>query len=161
MPGYKTFALLTGTFLLLIFARAQVYDFDPVVVTASRIPTALSSATRSLSVLTQEMIVSFGAQSIAELLATTNGVDIRARSPYGIQSDVSIRGADYEQTLILLDGVKLSDPQTGHHNLDLPVDLNNIEQIEILRGSGAKLFGPNLRRSSILPPVSTACLTAL
>jgi vitamin B12 transporter len=143
MPVYKIFALLIGTFLQLIFARAQVYDFDPVVVTASRIPTALSSSTRSLSVLTQELIVSSGAQSITELLAATNGVDIRARSPYGVQSDVSIRGADYEQTLILLDGVKLSDPQTGHHNLDLPIDLNNVEQIEILRGSGAKLFGPN------------------
>ena len=143
MPGLKTVALLTGIFLLLIFARAQVYDFDPVVVTASRIPTALSSTTRSLSVLTQDIIASSGAQSIADLLATTNGVDIRSRSPYGVQSDVSIRGANYEQTLILLDGVKLSDPQTGHHNLDLPVNLNNIEQIEILRGSGAKLYGPN------------------
>jgi len=143
MSGHKTVALLTGMFLLLIFARAQVYDFDPVVVTASRIPTALSSSTRSLSVLTQEMIASSGAQSVAELLAATNGVDIRARSPFGVQSDVSIRGANYEQTLILLDGVKLNDPQTGHHNLDLPIDLNNVEQIEILRGSGAKLFGPN------------------
>ena len=143
MPGLKTVALLTGILLLLIFPRAQVYDFDPVVVTASRIPTALSTSTRSVSVLTQETIASAGAQSIAELLATTNGVDIRARSPYGVQSDVSIRGANYEQTLILLDGVKLSDPQTGHHNLDLPIDLNNVEQIEILRGSGAKLFGPN------------------
>ena len=132
-------------FLTALPLRAQysVYDFDPVVVTSSRIPTALSSSLRTLIVLDNDMIASSGAQSVEELLETSAGIDIRSRGPLGVQSDVSIRGAGFEQTLVLIDGVKISDPQTAHHNMDLPVGLDNIERIEILKGGGSKLYGPN------------------
>jgi len=132
-------------FLTALPLRAQysVYDFDPVVVTSSRIPTALSSSLRTLTVLDRDMIASSGAQSVEELLETSAGIDIRSRGPLGVQSDVSIRGAGFEQTLVLIDGVKISDPQTAHHNLNLPVSPDNIERIEILKGSGSKLYGPN------------------
>ena len=60
-----------------------------------------------------------------------------------MQSDISIRGGSFDQILILLNGVKINDPQTGHHNFNLPVDLSDIERIEILEGAGAREFGPN------------------
>lgn len=126
-----------------INAQYSVYDFDPVVVTSSRIPTALSNTMRALTVLNREMISVSGAQSVEDLLENAAGIDVQSRGPLGVQSDISIRGAGFEQTLILIDGVKLSDPQTAHHNMDLPVSLNDIEQIEILRGGGSKLYGPN------------------
>lgn len=115
-------------FLTALPLRAQysVYDFDPVVITSSRIPTTLSSSLRTLTVLDHDMIASSGAQSVEELLETSAGIDIRSRGPLGVQSDVSIRGAGFEQTLVLIDGVKISDPQTAHHNMNLPVGLDNI-----------------------------------
>ncbi|HCK98920.1 MAG TPA: hypothetical protein DHW42_02270 [Candidatus Marinimicrobia bacterium] len=126
-----------------INAQYPVYDFDPVVVTSSRIPTALSNTMRAITVLNREMISASGAQSVEALLEGAAGIDVQSRGPLGVQSDISIRGAGFEQTLILIDGVKLSDPQTAHHNMNLPVSLNDIEQIEILRGGGSKLYGPN------------------
>lgn len=120
-----------------------VYDFDTLVVTSSRIPTALSSTIRPLTVLNQSMIESSGAQTVAEALESTAGIDMQTRGPLGIQSDVSLRGAGFEQTLVLVDGIKLADPQTAHHNMDLPVNLADVERIEILKGSGSKLYGPN------------------
>jgi iron complex outermembrane receptor protein len=60
-----------------------------------------------------------------------------------VQADVSIRGGTFDQTLVLINGVKLNDPQTGHHTMNLPVDLDNIERIEVLKGPGARIYGQN------------------
>jgi iron complex outermembrane receptor protein len=70
-------------------------------------------------------------------------VDVRQRGARGVQADVGIRGGSYEQTLIMIDGVNMSDPQTGHHNMDLPVNINDIERIEIVKGPAARIYGPN------------------
>jgi len=82
-------------------------------------------------------------KSVEDLLLGVTGVDVRRRGPGGVQADVGIRGATFEQTLILIDGVKVSDPQTGHHNLDLPVALADIERIEVQKGPSARIWGPN------------------
>ncbi|HBX87582.1 MAG TPA: vitamin B12 receptor, partial [Marinilabiliaceae bacterium] len=71
------------------------------------------------------------------------GVDIRERGPLGMQADVSMRGGSFDQVMILLNGINISDPQTGHHGLNLPVDLESIERVEILRGPAARVYGPN------------------
>jgi iron complex outermembrane receptor protein len=80
---------------------------------------------------------------MADLLETVSGVDMRQRGGHGVQADVGIRGSSFEQTLILIDGVNASDAQTGHHNLDLPVNLEDVERIEILKGPGARVYGHN------------------
>jgi vitamin B12 transporter len=54
-----------------------------------------------------------------------------------------MRGGSFEQVLILLNGVRINDPQTGHHNLNIPVNTADIERIEILEGPGARIYGPN------------------
>lgn len=140
--------LLAGLILiplcaLPLSAQYSVYDFDPVVVTGSSVPTALSATIRPLSVVNRATIAASGADNVEQLLESAAGIDVRTRGPAGIQSDISIRGVGCEQTLILIDGIKITDPQTGHHNLDLPVSLEDIEQIEILKGGGSKLYGPN------------------
>ncbi len=119
------------------------YTLDPVVVTAGRIPEHLSRTGQSVSILTREDIEVLPADNIADLLKTVSGVDMRQRGVHGVQADVSIRGSSFEQTLILVDGINVSDAQTGHHNLDLPINLEDIERIEVLKGPGARIYGQN------------------
>jgi vitamin B12 transporter len=119
------------------------YELDPVVVTGSRIPCHLSESPYSVSVITREEIAILPADNISDILEHVNGVDVRHRGAHGVQADVGIRGGSYEQTLIMVDGVTVNDPQTGHHNMDLPVNLNDIERIEIVKGPAARIYGPN------------------
>ena len=121
----------------------QHYELDPVVVTGSRIPYYLSESVRSVSVIGREEIAIMPADNISDILKYINGVEVRQRGVHGVQADVGIRGGSYEQTLIMVDGVNVSDPQTGHHNMDLPVNLNDIERIEIIKGPAARIYGPN------------------
>ncbi len=116
---------------------------DEIVVTASRVPAELASITRSVIVIDREQIVSALVHDLAGLLDYIAGVDVVQRGPGGVQADLSIRGATFEQTQILIDGIKVGDPQTGHHSLDLPLSLDDIERIEVLRGPAARLYGPN------------------
>ena len=119
------------------------YDLDEIEVSAQRAPATYSQVARIVSVIEREEIESAPAGSIQDLLEYALGVDVRQRGTYGIQADVSVRGGSFDQTLILLNGINLSDPQTGHHNLNLPVSLKNIKRIEILNGPSARVYGPN------------------
>lgn len=98
---------------------------------------------RALTIIDKTTIKQLPVQNLDELLETISGVDIRQRGVGGTQSDVSIRGGSFDQVLILLNGVNITDPQTGHYNLDIPVELADISRIELLQGSAARLYGPN------------------
>lgn len=113
------------------------------IVNGNRISTPFSEASRNIHIITRDEIIKQPVQSIPELLSYTPGVDIRQRGPMGVQSDIGIRGGTFEQTLILLNGIKMTDPQTGHHIMSLPVPLDHIQQIEILKGPGARIYGQN------------------
>lgn len=119
------------------------YELKEVVVTANRVPTSFSEVTRNVSIIRRDEIEASHIQSVQDLLEYALGVDVKQRGPLGIQADVSIRGGTFEQTLILVDGVKMSDPQTGHHNMNLPLTVDDIERIEVLQGHGSRLYGPN------------------
>jgi len=114
---------------------------DDVEVAGSRAPLALGQAARVVTVLTREDILSAPAQSINDLLKLVAGVDVRQRGPIGAQTDVSIRGGTQEQITILLNGINICDPQTGHNSFDFPADLSDIERIEVLEGAAARVFG--------------------
>lgn len=116
---------------------------DGVVVTASRTPVEAQKSSRIVTLIPKSDIARAPAQNLNDLLRNIPGVDIRQRGPLGTQADISIRGGTFDQTLILLNGVNVTDPQTGHHNLSLPVDIESIERIEILNGPAAKSYGPN------------------
>lgn len=117
------------------------YTMEPLIVTASKIPTTLLGTSRNILVIEEEEIRSSPAGTVADLLKYISGVEINERGPEGIQSDVSVAGGTFEQNLILIDGIKVNDPQTAHHNLNLPIQLEDIERIEILKGPGARLYG--------------------
>lgn len=82
------------------------------------------------------------AQSTSDLLDNAVGVDIRTRSGLGVQSDLSIRGGTYDQSLLMIDGVKLSDPQTGHHMMNAPLIIDQVERVEQINNGGSRWFGP-------------------
>jgi iron complex outermembrane receptor protein len=132
---------VTGTAPAL-WAQEPVTALEPVVVTAERLPLSAAENVRTV-VITREEIARQPARCVADLLADVVGVDVRTRGAGGVQADVAVRGATYEQTLVLIDGVKVTDPQTGHHNLDLPVTLGDIERIEVLKGPGSRVWGAN------------------
>ncbi|MBL7969443.1 MAG: TonB-dependent receptor [Prolixibacteraceae bacterium] len=119
------------------------YNLDEVEVGAQRAPVAFSQVARIVSVIGREEIEAAPVQSIQELLEYALSVDVRQRGVHGVQADISVRGGSFDQTLILLNGINISDPQTGHHALNLPVSLKNIQRIEILEGPAARVFGPN------------------
>lgn len=114
---------------------------DEVSVTGSRVPmTALQSA-KIVTVITREDINRANAESINDLLKMATGVDVRQRSGFGVQTDISIDGGTFDQITILLNGVNISNPHTGHLAADFPVDLKDIERIEVLEGASARIFG--------------------
>ena len=121
----------------------SVYNFDPVTITSSRIPTEFSKSSRNITVIDENYIKHQNAESITDLLQNLTDLEFKTRGPNGIQTDVSIRGASNEQTLIMIDGIKVSDPQTAHHSMNIPVNLEDIAQIEILKGNASKIYGPN------------------
>jgi len=119
------------------------YNAQEIIVTASRIPIGLEETGRSVEVITKEELNALPVQQLQDVLSYVEGVQLSHRGPLGSQADVRIRGGSFEQTLILIDGNKVSDPQTGHHNLNLPLNVQDIERVEILRGAGSRIYGPN------------------
>ncbi|MFT5167085.1 MAG: vitamin B12 transporter [Saprospiraceae bacterium] len=140
---------ITIIFLFIVSANSiaqtdtSAYLLDQVIVKDNRIQIPFSEHSRTINIISREQIELSPAQSIPELLQNVAGIDIRQRGAHGVQADVSIRGGTFDQTLILINGIKMSDPQTGHHALNIPVDLESIERIEILKGPGARIYGQN------------------
>ena len=98
---------------------------------------------RILTTIDKEEIKHIAVQSIDQLLDYVSGIDVRQRGTNGTQADISVRGGSFDQVLVLLNGVNITDPQTGHFNLDIPVNLSDITRVEILEGSSARVLGPN------------------
>ena len=78
---------------------------------------------------------------LSDLLKLDPSLDLAERAPDGVQGDLSIRGAGFGKTLVLLNGMRINDPQSGHHNLDIPVPLESVDRVEVMRGSGSTLYG--------------------
>ena len=143
----------------LTYASAESVSTDPVVsdsaamttaremmleevsVTGSRAPLTKGQAARMVTVLDRADIAQAPVQSINDLLKYTIGVDVRQRGPIGAQTDISIRGGTSEQIILLLNGINICDPQTGHNAMDLPVDLNDIVRIEVIEGPAGRIYG--------------------
>ena len=122
---------------------------DEVLVTGSRAPlTALQSA-KIVSVISRDDIQRAEAASVNDLLKLATGVDVRQRGGFGVQTDISINGGTFDQITILLNGVNISSPQTGHNAADFPVSLSDIERIEVLEGASARVFGSSAFNGAI------------
>ena len=122
-------------------SQEKLYELEEVEVTSSRAPLTLGQSARMVTVLDREAIAAAPAQSVNDLLKIAAGVDVRQRGPIGAQTDISVRGGTNEQITILLNGININDPQTGHNAADFPVDISEIERIEVLEGPAGRVYG--------------------
>ncbi len=122
---------------------AQEKQIDEVLVQGKFFETPYQKVNENIVVIQHKEIEQSPAKSIDELLQQYTGVDIRKRGGNGVLSDISIRGGSYDQVLILVNGVRMNDSQTGHNSFNIPIDLSNVEQIEIVKGPAARRFGNN------------------
>lgn len=129
---------------------------EEVAVTGSRAPLRLGQGARIVTVLDSLTIRSLPVVTINDLLKYAVGVDVRQRGVEGMQTDISIRGGSFDQMAILLNGVNISDPQTGHNAADFPVDVSLIERIEILEGPASRVYGA----SSLLGAINIITMTS-
>ncbi|MBD3241192.1 MAG: TonB-dependent receptor [Chitinivibrionales bacterium] len=135
-------ALCVPVLSISAFAASSPQELDTITVIGTRAPRSLAQTNRSVTVIDREAIDASGASSVAELIDQAVGVDVRQRGADGVQADISMRGSSFEQVLVLVDGVPMSDPQTGHHQLNIPLTPDAIERIEILSGQASRLYGP-------------------
>ena len=135
---FSLFLLILSTNL----ALGQVLsDMDTIFVQTTRIPLKSQETGRNISVIEGEALQKMAFTSLDDLLQFIPGVEVQSRNAFGAQGDISIRGATFTQVLVLVDGMKLNDPLTGHFNSYIPVSPAEIERIEILRGPAAAIYG--------------------
>lgn len=118
-------------------------NLQKLIVQSNKKPILFNETFRLVKIITKSELNSTTADNLADILKSSLGVDVRQRGADEVQADVSINGGTFDQVLILLNGIPMSDAQTGHNSLTLPVDLDNIESIEILQGPGTRLYGLN------------------
>ncbi|MFN3999648.1 TonB-dependent receptor [Algoriphagus sp.] len=141
-------ALLIGCLAIL---SVQVYsqtdttaqNLNEIIIQENRIQIPFSKQSRNISVIDRQQIETSPARSLQEVLSFVPGVDVRQRGVSGVQADIGIRGGTFDQTLMLLNGIKLSDPQSGHHMMNIPIPLVNIDRVEVLKGPASRIFGQN------------------
>lgn len=109
----------------------------------NRLHTAVSKENRNVYIVDKAQIDRLPAKTIQEVLQYASGIDLRQRGPFGSQADISMDGGSFEQTLILLNGSKVIDQQTAHNALNLPIPLEAVERIEVIRGPAARVYGNN------------------
>ena len=110
-------------------------------VVASRAPIPADKAVRLVQVINRKDIEASSAQSVNDLLKLSAGVDVRQRGGFGIQTDIGVNGGNSDQLTVLLNGVNITNPHTGHLTVDLPVNVDDIERIEILEGGASRVYG--------------------
>ncbi|MFD2717215.1 TonB-dependent receptor plug domain-containing protein [Hymenobacter monticola] len=114
-----------------------------VTVFASRLTQPSNQTGHAVTVISGASVARYPVNSIDDLLRCLPALEIQSRGSFGAQADVSMRGSTFNQVLFLLDGMRLNDPLTGHFGAYMPITPAEIEQIEIIRGAGAALYGPD------------------
>ncbi|MBW7674451.1 TonB-dependent receptor plug domain-containing protein [Chryseobacterium chendengshani] len=130
-------------------AQEKTSEIDSIEIQGKFISTPYKNANQNISVITRADILNSPATSIDEILQQIPGMDIRRRGANGVQSDIGFRGSSFEQVLLLLNGIRINDSQTGHNSLNVPVDLEDVERIEIIKGPAARRFGQNAYAGAI------------
>lgn len=118
-------------------------ELEEVIINSSRIDIPFSENSRTIIVITAQEIKASGVTNVTDLLQQFAGIDVRRRGTVGMQSDLYIRGGSFDQTLLLIDGIKVEDSQTGHHTMNMALPIEVIERIEIIKGPAARIFGQN------------------
>jgi vitamin B12 transporter len=114
-----------------------------VTVYATRLGQLAGQTGRYVTVVPGASISRYPVTSLDDLLRFLPALEVQSRGSFGAQADITLRGSTFNQVLLLLDGMRLNDPLTGHFAGYLPITPAEIEQIEIVRGPGAALYGPD------------------
>ena len=125
------------------FSQEKTQELDSIVINSTRISLPFKKNSRTINIITAKDIKNSAATNVADLLQQVTGVDVRRRGTGGGQSDLYIRGGGFDQTLLLIDGIKMDDAQTGHHTMNAALPIEVIERIEIIKGPAARIFGQN------------------
>jgi vitamin B12 transporter len=136
---------LSSLALLSIFsnsnAQEKAIELDPITVTASLTPVSASKTGRNILIIKGDVLQKLPVQSIDELLRYVPGVEVQSRGPMGAQADFTIRGGTFQQVLVILDGIRLNDPLTGHFSSYIPISPAEIDRIEVLKGASSAIYG--------------------
>ena len=124
-------------------------ELDEVVISSTKLDIPFSKNFRSIQIIDSEYIINSPSTNISDLLQEISGIDIRRRGVGGVQGDLYIRGGGFDQTLLLIDGMKMDDVQTGHHTLNMIIPLFLVERIELIKGPAARIFGQNAFNGAI------------
>lgn len=136
-------------FFIFFFVLTQGYSQNDTIklkeieINANRVSTTYKNNLRLIQVISKEELQKMPIQSLTDVLDYMGAVDVRQRGMNNVQADVSIRGGNYEQTLVMINSVAINDPQTGHHSMNIPIDMGMIERIEVLSGGDARRYGAN------------------
>jgi len=146
--------LLLLFFIIPILSKAQseqdsIQKLKEVIIETQRISLPFSEHSHSIAVIDSLEIATLSASSVDEILQNLNGIDVRRRGIEGVQSDLYIRGGNFEQVLILIDGIKMDDLQTGHHTMNALISPENIERIEVIKGAASRIYGQNAMNGAI------------
>jgi iron complex outermembrane receptor protein len=136
-------ALLAMTLIAGSSSGEDSHNLGKIVVTPSRIVDSSGRTARSVTVLDDKALEASGWDNFIDKINDVGGIDIRRRGIDGVQADVDIRGATFEQNTVLIDGIVVNDPQTGHYTMDLPVNAADIDRIEIMKGPASSVYGAN------------------
>jgi vitamin B12 transporter len=142
------YAIIT-TFYSPLTAQNDTIVLSDIEVSTSRVPQLYSETSRIVTVIGSDEIAKMPYSNISDVLEYAFGIDVRNRGGQNVQTDIGMRGGTFEQTQILLNGTKMNDPQTGHHSMNLPIDIGDIERIEILYGPGSRVYGSNAYSGAI------------
>ncbi|MBN2616438.1 MAG: TonB-dependent receptor [Bacteroidales bacterium] len=135
--------LFVGIRLSVSAQNDTIIKLSEVKITTPANPVLFDRSGRFIQVIGQHEIKSAPVNNLEGILSQFNGFDVRSRGPFGVQSDLSIRGGSFDQNVILLNGIPLDDPQTGHNALDFSLAPDNIKKIEAILGPSSRWFGPN------------------
>ena len=142
--------IFKGILFILIFSKGYAFQKDSLIINEldevvldGRLGQLISKQSRTVEVISTSDLQRSGYTNVVEALQQVAGLDIRRRGVGSTQADINLRGGTFDQTLLLIDGIRLEDAQTGHHlsNFLLPIEM--IERIEIIRGPSARIYGPN------------------
>lgn len=140
----KGFISIISLLPLLIVAQkttAQHTTLDLVTISSSLSEKRVSETGRNITIVSGETISKLPVHSLDELLKYIPGVEVQMRGPQGSQSDISMRGGTYQQVLVIVDGLRLNDPNTGHFSAYIPIMPAQVDRIEVLKGASAAVYG--------------------
>lgn len=145
-------ALFITLFSITLTAQNEIdsiQKLNEIVIESKRIALPFSENSHTIMVMDSLELASLPYSSVDEILQNMNGIDVRRRGIEGMQSDLYIRGGNFEQVLVLIDGVKMDDLQTGHHTMNAMIDPESVERIEVIKGAASRIYGQNAMNGAI------------